>query len=312
MKKSIDFRQVLIYFSTSLKQDCFDFTEPPSLTSTMKTPLKFSALAGLLAASLTLATHSAQAAVIAYDGFEGYTLGDTVGQNGGSGDWNQAWRSYSSTDEQQQVLGSGLSYNSGGIVIDGGSRSVEVIGGTAGTVLQRNFDTTTASTVYFRFLLRLSSDTLDAGDFSSGFLENDGPNMGYRDDGSPGGEGALFARLSPTVYAEDGTLSYNTTYLLIAKLDRSADGTYDDISFWVNPGANDSNSPDATASITTGAANFSTFGLRVGSLLEAADKVVYDEILVSDTWGGAIPEPTTVGLLLGAAGALILLRRRRG
>jgi hypothetical protein len=173
----------------------------------------------------------------------------------------------------------------------------------------RNFDTTTASTVYFRFLLQLSSDTLDAGDFSTGFLDYNGPNMGYRDDGSPG---ALFARLSPTAYAESGTLSYNTTYLLIAKLDRSAGGTYDDISFWVNPGAGDSNSPDATASIATGAANFSTFGLRVGSLLEAADEVVYDEILVSDTWGAAIPEPTTVGLLLGAAGALILLRRRRG
>jgi len=172
----------------------------------------------------------------------------------------------------------------------------------------RNFDTTTASTVYFRFLLQLSSDTLDAGDFSTGFLDYNGPNMGYRDDGTPG---ALFARLSASVYASSGTLSNDTTYLLIGKLERSGDGTYDDISFWVNPGAGDSNSPDDTASIATGAANFSTFGLRVGSLLEAADEVVYDEILVSDTWDGAIPEPSTGLLALGALAGILALRRRR-
>jgi len=127
------------------------------------------------------------AAVIAYDGFEGYSTGSVVGANSGSGDWNQAWKSYSATSNQQQVVAFGLSYNSGGISIDGGSRAAEVIGGTAGTVIQRYYDTTTASTVYFRFLTRLTSDTLDTGDFSTGFIDYNGPNMGYRDDGTGGG-----------------------------------------------------------------------------------------------------------------------------
>jgi hypothetical protein len=287
----------------------------------MKTPLKFTALAGLLAASLTLATHSAQAAIIAYDGFEGYTLGDTVGQNGGSGDWTEAWRSYAATEDQQQVLGTGLSYNSGGIVIDGGSRSVQIVGpvgGTgfsAGTVLQRDFTSTNDTPIFIRFLMRMNSNTLDTGDFAGGFVANtDGPLAGIRNGGE--GAGTLFARLTNSTaaanYVESGALSVNTTYLLMMKVERTT-GNYNNLSFWVNPGADDEGDPDATATGGTGlVSSLGTFGLRVGTGQDADDLLVFDEVLVSDTWGGAIPEPTTVGLLLGAAGALILLRRRRG
>jgi hypothetical protein len=316
MKKSIDFRQVLIYFSTSPKQDCFDFTKPPSHTSTMKTPLKFSALAGLLAASLILATHSAQAATIAYDGFNTYDTGSVIGETGGTG-WSAAWNDVGG-GTLQQVVDQGLSYNSGGINIDGQNRSLEITGsGVGATVVNRAFTEYTGDILYYRFLIQLNSNTLGSTDFTSLYLEDavNGPQSGYMNSGT------IFSRLRNTTAAADyvtsGTITYDETYLIVTKLEKNTPGAsedYDKISLWVNPGAGDEGSPDA---VNTGVSTASidaidVLGFRAGAALTSADKILYDEVLVSDTWGGAIPEPTTVGLLLGAAGALILLRRRRG
>lgn len=278
-----------------------------------------------LAIALTFFSSQLQADVIAYDDFESYGTGSIIGKSGGTG-WTGAWGEGSSSNlpNQEGVISGGLTYSNGGITIDGGDYSYQTFGGGAGTdagvLAQRAFASTSANVVYVSFLIQVSlTDGTLTDDFGAVFLNStSGVTTGFSTDGTDASSfGRLYNLTDAGNYVSGGTLTLNTTHLIVLKLERNTTESpylYDQLSLWVDPDSETESvataSTDGTSSGYTAALH--TLGFRVGWGLEAEDFVLYDEVRIADSWASAvIPEPSTVSMLLGlGVFSLVLLNRR--
>jgi hypothetical protein len=251
-----------------------------------------SLLSGLWAlvvvALVSLGGQRAGAEVLVLEGFSDYGLGTAVGQSGGEGEWTEPWR-HMGLPRQQRVVEPGLKYAAGGVEIDGENRALEVVGGKPGGILVRGFDPTTADEVYLRFLIQLADDTMDAEDFAAIYFNDgiEGPQTGFTD------SGVFFARLflsdSPKAFVSAGSITPRRTYLLVMKLERVSD-RYSKVSFWVDPSRDEGGSPHGVAESPSDrcATELKSLGLRIGKAQTFEDRVIFDEIVVADTWDSAL------------------------
>jgi hypothetical protein len=228
------------------------------------------------------------AEVLVSEGFEDYGLGTAVGQSGGSGMWTEPWR-HLGLQTQQSVVESGLQYDAGGVKINGGERALEVTGRKPGSVLARGFDPVTSPVVYLRFLIQLADDTLNAKVFAAVYFNkgNEGPQAGFTDTGVFFGR--LFQSISPNAFVSAGSIEPRRTYLLVMKLERVSD-RYSKVSLWVDPARDAEDLPDAVAETTSDrcAEELRSLGFRIGKAMTLDNRVVFDEIVVADTWDSAL------------------------
>lgn len=138
-----------------------------------------------------------------------------------------------------------------------------------------------------------------------GLKSNQGPN-----DGS--GPADFIVRAggsSPIAYAPDQVTIPSSVRIVGRIQDTNNNGDYDAAALWIDPAASDFGSPDATISGFAITVSPSPLGLRSVNLND--DDLDLVNIIVTDDFASAIPEPSSFGLLVFAGAALLLRRSRR-
>lgn len=139
----------------------------------------------------------------------------------------------------------------------------------------------------------------------------DGVNFGLKSNQGPGATDFMVraGNSAPIDYAPQ-QVSVPSTIRLVGRLQDTDDsGDYDAASLWVDPTAGDLASPDAGISGFSMTISPSPLGLRSVNLA-AGDDIDLLDIVVTDDFASAVPEPSFFGLL-GLGGTGLLLRRRR-
>jgi hypothetical protein len=269
----------------------------------------------LTAALLGLATSTASAALLVYDGFD-YTAGqnlNTAGLNGGTG-WDGAWENQAGSATHFWETTSGtLAYensgNVGSLVTSGGYTSSA---GDSNRAAKRffsdaQFDTTNNSDVWFSMLLAKdpAANAFQINLFSSGsqVLQFDvadniilgGNNLADNDSG----------RTLPT----NGEAAF-----VVANFDL----VNEEAQWWINPeaGATSPTGADYSSSVLSFTSAISDLDeIRIFSRpgTNTTNESFYDEIRMGTTYADVtpIPEPSAAALLLGGLASVLLLRRRR-
>jgi hypothetical protein len=287
----------------------------------MKRSLNITLAAALLGAGLFTGTRPAQAALLAYEGFD-YAAGNVNGANGGTG-WNGAWTASPSPVYESVVTGTPLSYSGGSLSLSGSGTALSITGGTDG-ILNRGFVGTGSGTeIYFAFLFQSVSGS--GNEFIHFYLSDDSDRF------NSGGIGDFFTTASDAhfgVRTNDGStdstaassLSYTpgTTYLLVGRLstDGSAGATadiIDQVDLWVNPTSLTPGLASVTVNASTGLSigQFDTFSSRMVNFSDP-DQILIDELRIGTDFASVVtvPEPST-GLLLALGGLGLLALRRR-
>jgi hypothetical protein len=251
----------------------------------------------------------AQGLVLARDNFD-YDPGEIGGLSGGTGEWAEAWNTFSQPGASEIVTPeTPLVFDTGADVLGGGNALRLTKTGTEQTALIRRFVSTASNeTVYVRFLLRLESDTWDDNDFFVGFLDpnfaNAGdargtvPNVGLR--AALSGANDIMARPQSNAGGEavaPVAFSAQTTYLLVMKVQRvsGSGSTYNRATLWVNPTFQDEPNPAAVgAAYASSAFSVQYVGFRFGNTLDADDVILIDDLAVSTSWEGVIAPPKLV------------------
>jgi len=278
------------------------------------------AMVGVSALLVAAAAATAGAGLIAYEGFETYAAGTQVesssgvGLSGGTG-WTDAWNVADTYRTNVTVVNQSLSYTSGEVQVDGGTKAMRVTGisNTSGNfVLAGRGVPSTTGTYYLSMLFYAPTVAVDSDFIQMGFdtaWANPHVSIGQsRSSSVP----AWFARAgtSSTNYAADTVVPENT-YFLVAKVSKESGSTnYNRVDLYVNPTSlTEPGTPTVSRTGTdSGISNLAYFVIRE-AFVETADTYYFDEIKVVDSWAGAIPEPATLALMgLGIAG--IYLGRR--
>ena len=261
--------------------------------------------------ALLLGSPLVQAALIAYDNFS-YTAGATIGgQNGGSG-WTGAWATNGMATNYS--ASTALTYSNGSVEVVGDTRTA-LVGSNTADLYARAFAPQT-STLYFSFLFRLDSNTLNVDDFVHFMLNNDTSND------TSGGIGLLSTttnRLGARIGTTNGgdttssaiDLAANTTYFLVGKIWKNGGANYNTVDLFINPSSNiEPGTSSATDTVTMTMGTISYFTVR-GFNIDADDRYVFDELRIGDTFASVVvPEPSVAALILGGAAMLIAGRRR--
>lgn len=264
----------------------------------------------LLSAAILLASPEAHAVLIAYDDFS-YMAGATIGgENGGTG-WSGAWTTTGTATNY--TTSSALTYSAGTLNIAGDTRTAR-IGSDSTNLYARQFAAQTG-TLYFSFLFRLDSSTLQTNDFIHFMLNNDAVNT---DSGGIGLLSTTTDRLGARIGGANGgdTTSSatdfvaNTTYFLVGKIWKNASPNYNTVDLFINPISSiEPITSSATDAGSMSAPTISYFTLR-GFNLDTDDRYVFDELRIGDTFASVVPEPSTALLLIGGAGLLLAFRQR--
>jgi hypothetical protein len=263
----------------------------------------------LVAGAVALMSGSAEAALIAYDGFASsdYTLGDPVypaggmGPNSGTG-WTDGWQGSSGGNTTApRYVASGLSYS--GLASSGyaaASLSYQ-LGGQS--TAERNFTNTATSDLWFSFLIQLNSSTeLASGNPNQNYggIALEDPSFSkYIYVGVGGGAtnyglqtmaaGIVSSTTAPTV---------GQTELLLVHVDSS-----DTASLWIDPtlGGAPLGTPDVTVTSPFAPSGFG------GLYWSDTWGWTYDELRIGTTLADVtpasapVPEPPTWTILAGAA-----------
>jgi hypothetical protein len=299
-------------------------TQPNQLSVTFRTCI----LAASFCAIGALGVSDAKAAPLAYDGFkiggDGYTAGSLGGQNpttlGFTGAWNQAniFGNGSAVVNSASALTypSFTSDNTGGVATSSGGGS----GVRVSRPLTNPFTTATAGTYYFSYLTQVPN-TNKSGyvglEMHSGGTDDSQRTFqaGYNQDVAPFSPTNItqwgIRVNNSTIASSTVNAEANTTALFVVKFTLSATNNSDSITLWVNP-SDLSSEAGSGAGTTLSGLNFTADRIGFGDFFSDGGK--FDELRVGTTFNDAttvVPEPGTVGLLMGGAGALLLRTRRR-
>jgi len=245
---------------------------------------------------------------LARDSFEPYTAGASIdGANAGAF-WAGPWSGQGGVEAILDTAGAALAFTDEGDTIDGGERALR-FAGNSDTAATRDLARTVSDPVVYAAMLVRFEGTQNANDFLALWFENSGfgaaPNFGIKmNHGDDSGAEDFFARtVTNEVFTID--LQNGQTYLLVARLEKSASASYDQVTLWVNP-SNLGNAapPGATAQtnvLDSGVSAFDTIGFRAVNL-DADDSVTIDELRLGTSWA----EVTAPNVLPVQAGRLQL------
>ncbi len=249
--------------------------------------------------ALTLA---ADAAVSAYEGYDGNSIGFATNFSpaGGSAGSQVAGLNYG------PLLTSGFAREGGAAWANRGVLPQYVDSGTLW--MSWLFKTSAPASSWNRLL------TATNGDIIGG---NERYNLGYTGDGFT--VRGVFGTTAPTSNWQT-SLTDNSTYMFVARYDFGAPNTADGtITLWVNPdfsalgtGSTPTGGHQISVSgISDDAMNFNAVGFY-GDPQPGTSPSTFDELRLGATWidvSPTVPEPATI--TLAAASSLLCLRRRR-
>ena len=212
--------------------------------------------------------------------------GDGTGDTGWDGNWEDTLQALTLTD----VTASPLTFTpASGSELSGENRAAQLQSFSAFNINGRHFSQAFTDDVYISALVRVA----DASQPSRTRLTMGNPAV-YIGLDSNDGTNQFVVSLSDNDRARaGGTLSSNTTYMLVGRLyrDQVTDDDYNRFDLWVNPGVNDSNSPDTTAQRTRGTGSLLAINqLGIGGDSQFSNLQI-DRIRVSDSWEGIFGEP---------------------
>jgi len=272
-----------------------------------------------------------QAALVAFDGFEDYSVGDQLedgsdnGLNGGVG-WTDEWNvNGTSRRSDLTIVSGGLSFNKGTVVNKGGDRALRLLmsaneGGTP-HIVNRPFPTQ-SGTMYMSLLFETATADIPAGDdFVQYGMDSSNANprtsvshrintgldpddFDFHSRAGTGGNG----------FADIGTVANQTYFLVIRARDTGGDTNYDVVDLWVDPLSPNPGPPDGTEGGGAGISSLSQFVHRI-AFLETGDQYVIDNVRIGSSFASVIPtpEPSTLLIwsLLAGLGIGLGWRRRR-
>jgi hypothetical protein len=270
-------------------------------------------------AVLCLIAGASQAAVLAQDNFESYTVG-LLGSsaNGGTG-WAGAWK-YNADYSNINIASTSMSYVNGTVENIGGTQSLAItdVQGHE-TVVGRAFETPVSSdVVYVSFLYQTAAHTIQTG------FGKDTATPGSSSIWATAGNKATnfwtrTAQSGSAGYDDDSTttypISYSSVYMYVVKLSKvGGSANYNQIELFVNPTSDVESSTNCAyylkSSGDTTIASATEYVFRNASYV--AGGVTYiDNFVMGQTYADVVtPEPMTMGLLV-VGGIATLLRRRR-
>ncbi len=288
--------------------------------------LRFISLLAVCAAMLVITT-SSYGAVLASESFS-YTASSTLQGNGSAGSgWAGAWGGGLYANDMTIVSG-GLSYNAGGVVINGGSTAVQVTdsASSGNSTETRSLASNPTGEVYVRFLLNMGSSTwtnTDTATFQVTGMRSATSRKSFSQVGidvnnvpDPDAEFSVM-----TASGKSNEINYNldqgTTYLVVARLYADPGHSlyaakYNSIDVWINP-----NLAGTTGFLGTAVATSDPY-LKPGQIdgiqlrqynADNGDLATFDEYVIGETWGDVVvPEPASIAML--GLGGMALLRRR--
>lgn len=272
-------------------------------------------LALALALAVVLVPIVSRAEPIAYDNFESYAAGDLNANSGGTG-WGGAW----SADTSVDVVAKSLSYSSGSVTINGGSKAVEAGADNVEALVSRNFPSQTTGPVYMSFLFQgITSvdDVISVGLKEDGTGTHPYRNLAGVNFGSNGGaiNAEVYGVDTTQARTDTGTTAVaGTTYFLVARISKSG-GDFQSADVLVNPtsttepgsGWTNRNFADNTSNL------LDLFRIRT-AIMDTGDGFFIDEVQIGTTYDDVvtpIPEPGSIVLLLaGLLGLLVIPRRK--
>jgi hypothetical protein len=274
----------------------------------MKSPATLAPVAFLATMLALCAPRRAEAALVAYEGFESYTADAALsGGSGGTG-WTANWAAVAGVN----VKAATLSYSNGSVVVAGGSLSGGVDDATnSASAASRSFAAQTG-TVYMSLLMAMPVG-LSTDDFIHFMFNDDTVNT------NSGGFGKINqtdARLGARIGMGNGggttnstvSLTGTDTFFLVGKISKVASTNYNRLDFYINPSSlTEPVTANAVSSADSGISTINFFSMRTVAL-DALDRVQFDELRFGTTFADVLPEPTTgVLMMLGA----VLLGSRR-
>ena len=264
---------------------------------------------------------------VATESFSGMTLDSALaGQSGSGTGWTGNWyyRAYPS-DPNRQLLGAvvvdpstNLTYDKGGISIDGGDAALQVTCDTLGaatyqkTVSRDLTDSFSGSDLYLRYLVRWSDEL--------GGVWNANEGLGLQVYGTPssgnrltacalyGTEDFYVGTWNRLDYYYDWDADANTmaaTHMVVVHMyDKDPNGYYWSYDLWVDPNSNEGGSPHVTAVITDTSTDrplktADYLYIFEGAHLDTNDQFYVDEIVMGTTWNDVIAATEPAALLDG-------------
>ncbi|MCX6247136.1 MAG: lamin tail domain-containing protein [Bacteroidetes bacterium] len=246
------------------------------------------------------------AQTVLYEDFN-YTPPTYIGGNGNAGSSSNNWTTHSVTSGQTttiDVVNGNLSYT--GLFPSNGYK-VSMFGNANLTSRDVNRAFTSSSTVlYFSVLLNLvdNSGITATGDYFMHFGATAGTTVtifGARLGAKSVNAGANYRFIiqntsggTPTFTEFPQDLSFGTTYLVVAKYNRSASPTV--AYLWVNPASLGGTEPSGFVSNNSGTGAFATFASICLRNNATTPKVEIDEIRVGPTWADVTPQGVMINI----------------
>ncbi|HEY9250056.1 MAG TPA: PEP-CTERM sorting domain-containing protein [Rariglobus sp.] len=291
-----------------------------------------STLLPVFALGLALTSHGLRATVIAYDSFDYTDDSNLAGLTGGTG-WdattNVGWTVNSNITS--------ATIQSGALVLGNGTDSVLTAASTASNATRYLSSAYSGDSLFIKYTFSVGAGTTSNADRFYMTLLGSGNGGGWGNleigtgvnnsiastNAGAVGDNRIAARVEGSSSNRLAASSPNpildlTSYTVIVEFSKSVSGAtnkYNTLRLWVNPTESDYSS--ATAKSLT----YSTILYSINRInfsldeVEAGDVFTVNEVMLATTWADvtAIPEPSTLSLLLGgsALGVVLLNRRRR-
>ena len=276
----------------------------------------------LVAAAWLPLVATTRAELLIYEPFD-YAPGPLDGQNGGTG-FGGPWNVLSEFTFEVVQMDAPLQYAvPGGATVDGGKQALRFGNDEFGVTLDNELEALSrefaevyeGNELYISYLYRYDPEGyIDVNDFVVWWFNDDtGPQLGLKGEGGDGSStDDITGRVNnqyqspqqvfvPDVDISDEAGTMGADFLIVGKLaraDYSDDpDDYDEFSIWVNPGADEANSPHAVATGVPDSllvTSLERLGMRAFNQ-EELDAMYWDEMRIGTTWddvvnpGGGLP-----------------------